>query len=161
MTRAQSTVARAVRLDIARGRLQDAFRRLVAVGAEQDVADLLSRHGVALVLGRMSRVELAGFARSHPQVVDDRPDTWFPLALERWILDDVEAAQHWSERILERVGREPDLADRSLVIDPVRLPARESPPRPRAEVPAAPGRWPPAARWPHRRRGCGGSRTPS
>src|SRR3954447_22767591 len=72
VVRAKGTVVRAVRLDIARGRLQEAFRRLVNVDAEQDVADLLARHGVGLVLGRLSRVELAGFARDHPQVIDAR-----------------------------------------------------------------------------------------
>lgn len=116
---AQATVVRAVGLDIARGRLADAFRRLVTVDAEHDVADLLARHGVGLVLGRLSQVDLAGFAQTHPQVVDARPDTWFALALERWILADVEEAQVWSERIMEHVAGEPESAEPA--IDAVRV----------------------------------------
>jgi len=119
VARAKGTVARAVRLDVARGRLQDAFRRLVTVDAEQDVADLLARHGVGLVLGRLSRVELAGFARAHPQLIEARPDTWFALALERWILADVEEAQLWCERILGHVAGQPEPAEPA--IDAVRV----------------------------------------
>lgn len=121
VARAQGTVVRAVRLDLAGGRLQHAFRRLVAVDAEEEVADLLSQHGVRLVLGQPSRPDLAGFAEAHPQVVDSRPDIWFPLALDRWIANDVGAAQHWCDRIVARAAADLDNEAPGGEIDPVQL----------------------------------------
>jgi ATP/maltotriose-dependent transcriptional regulator MalT len=109
--RARSDVVSAVRLDVTRDRLDDGLARLLAVGAEQEVADLLGRHGVRLVLTRRSRPELADVARSHPRLVDTHPELWFPLALERWLVGDVDAARHWGERVLGRQAVDPDLGD--------------------------------------------------
>jgi LuxR family maltose regulon positive regulatory protein len=104
VARARATVVRAVRLDVARGHMDDAFKRLVAVDATGQAADLLSRHGVRMVLGQGAARSLAEFSRSHPDVVETRPDLWFVLALERWGVDDVATALHWMERIVERAA---------------------------------------------------------
>src|SRR5205814_1373261 len=52
--------------------------------------------------------QVAEFARLHPEAVEAHPDAWFTIALERWEADDVTAARHWMERILER---EPSQSD--------------------------------------------------
>jgi LuxR family transcriptional regulator, maltose regulon positive regulatory protein len=101
---ARATVIRAVRLDLAGGRTDDAFSRLVAVHAHDEAADLLARQGVDMLLSHGSGGAIAEFARSHPDVVESRPDTWFTLAFERWWADDVPATRHWMERIVEHVG---------------------------------------------------------
>jgi len=105
---ARATVVRAVRLDVSGGHLADAFRRLVAVDAPEEVADLLARHGVRLLLEGHTRPAVGDFVRGHPDLVEARPELWFPVALERWLLDDVEAACHWGDRILEHAASAPD-----------------------------------------------------
>lgn len=101
VTHAQSTVVRAVQLDLARGVAQGAFGRLIGVNAREEAADLLAREGVRLVLGRGSAPEVMEFVRSRPDTIDSRPDTWFAVALDRWISDDLERARHWIDRIME------------------------------------------------------------
>ncbi|WP_129787179.1 LuxR C-terminal-related transcriptional regulator [Promicromonospora panici] len=99
--RARSTVIRAVGLDVARGNLSDAFARLVRVGAPAEAADVLARDGVRLVLNQCERDEVGEFVRAEPEVVDNRPDIWFAIALDCWMRDDVEGARHWGDRLLD------------------------------------------------------------
>lgn len=99
--RARATVVRAVGLDVARGNLAEAFGRLVRVGAPTEAADVLARDGVRLVLNRCGPDEVGEFVRAEPEVVDDRPDIWFAIALGCWLRDDVEGARHWGDRLLD------------------------------------------------------------
>lgn len=99
--RARATVIRAVGLDVARGDLSGAFTRLVRVGAPLEAADVLARDGVRMVLTQCERDEVGEFVRAQPEVVDSRPEIWFPIALGCWIRDDVEGARHWGDRILD------------------------------------------------------------
>ncbi|MFI8527595.1 LuxR C-terminal-related transcriptional regulator [Promicromonospora sukumoe] len=107
--RARSTVVRAVRLDLARGHLPGAFRRLVSIGAPLAAADVLARDGVRMVLDHDGANEVSEFVRTQAQIIDDRPDTWFAIALGCWLEDDVEGARHWGDRIL-RAHRRSSLA---------------------------------------------------
>jgi ATP/maltotriose-dependent transcriptional regulator MalT len=100
VAQAKATVVRAVALDVARDHVRDALRRLVAVGAVTEAADLLSQHGVRLVLAESHRHEVLEFTRAHPEIVGVRPDLWFALALERWISNDTTSARHWADRIV-------------------------------------------------------------
>lgn len=99
--RARSTVIRAVRLDIARGNLSEAFARLVRAGAPTEAAEVLARDGVRMLLDQCERDDVAEFVRAEPEVVDSRPDVWFAIALGCWIRDDVEGARHWGDRLLD------------------------------------------------------------
>lgn len=99
--RARATVTRAVGLDVARGHLTGAFARLVRVGAPAEAADVLARDGVRIVLNQRGPDEVAAFVRAEPEVVDDRPDIWFAIALGCWLRDDVEGTRHWGDRILD------------------------------------------------------------
>ncbi|MBL0885130.1 LuxR C-terminal-related transcriptional regulator [Myceligenerans indicum] len=103
--RARAAVTRAVRLDVARGRLGRAFSRLLRVEAPREAADVLARDGVRMVLDEAENEEVTGFVRSHPEIVDARPDTWFPIALGHWLRDDVEGARHWGDRLLAARGK--------------------------------------------------------
>lgn len=98
--RARATVVRAVELDMARGNLSQSFARLVRVRAPGAAADVLARDGVRMVLDRCGADEVDEFVRTEPEVVDDRPDTWFAIALGCWLRDDVEGARHWGDRLL-------------------------------------------------------------
>lgn len=104
VSRARATVIRAVRLDLARGRMEDGFSRLVGVHAHEEAADLLATQGVTMLVAQGVAGPVADFARAHPDVVQSRPDTWFALAFERWAADDVTAARHWMDRLLERAA---------------------------------------------------------
>lgn len=99
--RARATVIRAVGLDVARGNLSGAFTRLVRVGAPAEAANVLTRDGVRMVLNQCGADEVAAFVRTQPEVVDDRPDIWFAIALGCWLRDDVEGTRHWGDRILD------------------------------------------------------------
>lgn len=106
--RARSTVIRAVRLDMARGNLSEAFARLVRVGAPTEAADVLARDGVRMVLNQCEHDDVGEFVRAQPEIVDDRPDTWFAIALDCWVRDDLEGARHWGDRLLaDRRKRSP------------------------------------------------------
>ena len=50
---------------------------------------------------------IADFAARHPAAVEAHPDVWFPIAVERWFDNDVQAAVHWMDRSLasRRDGR--------------------------------------------------------
>lgn len=96
---ARATVVRGVDLDIARGDLEHCFDRLVAVGATDAAADVLASNGVTMVT-RGHGTAVAAFVRRCPEVVEAHPHTWFPVALERWVAGDAEAARHWMDRAL-------------------------------------------------------------
>ncbi|MGN6129023.1 MAG: hypothetical protein ACTHOK_01635 [Nocardioidaceae bacterium] len=106
--RARSTVARAVRLDLTRGPHRYALARLTAVGAHADAARLLSSQGSAIALRGQGGL-VAGYASAHPDVVEQEPDVWTALALDRWIQADVTAARRWIDRIIAR--RAPSTSD--------------------------------------------------
>jgi ATP/maltotriose-dependent transcriptional regulator MalT len=99
--RARSTVIRAVGLDVARGNLSEPFARLIRVGAPAEAADVLARDGVRMVLNQGEHDEVGTFVRTEPEVVENRPDIWFAIALDYWIRDDVEGARHWGDRLLD------------------------------------------------------------
>lgn len=110
--RAQATVARAVRLDRERGISTGAFRRLLGVNAVDEAAAALGRDGVRMVLCEDgAEAEISRFSSSHATVVDAHPETWFPIALDRWIADDLDHARPWIERIIDR-GTTPEGASR-------------------------------------------------
>ena len=99
VARAQATVLRAVRLDVARGDTNLAFRRLVGMDAPDAAAELLGVDGHTLLM-RGEFTAIQAFARRFPQVIDAHPETWFILATERWFNSDVDAAMHWVDRLL-------------------------------------------------------------
>ena len=101
--RAQGTVIRAVRLDLARRRPDDAFSLLVSMRAYDEAAEVLAARGVQMLFANRA-ASVLDFARSHPDVVQKHPEVWFALALERWWADDVPGARHWMERIIERAA---------------------------------------------------------
>ena len=117
--RAQATVIRAVRLDLARRRPDDAFSLLVSMRAYDEAAEVLEVRGVQMLFASRA-ASVADFARSHPGVVHNRPKLWFVLALERWWADDVPGARHWTDRIVDRAAAAPE-AGGSEPIDAVPL----------------------------------------
>ncbi len=102
VARAQATVVRAVRQDLARGHTTGAFGRLVGVNAVEEAADLLAGDGIRTVLGHGAGCAVAEFVQAQPDIIESHPDTWFAVALDRWLADDVEGARHWFDRILSR-----------------------------------------------------------
>lgn len=97
--RAAATVQRAVRLDVAAGTTDHAFRRLVAIDDHQGVAELLATDGPALLL-RGHGDGISAWALAHPSAVDVTPAAWFTLALEQWFTDAISCARHWLDRIV-------------------------------------------------------------
>ena len=100
VAQARATVARAVALDVERGETAHAFDRLVAINEPGRAADLLAREGVSMVM-RGQGAAVAAFVRAHPDVIAEHPETWFPVAVERWVTNDVESARHWMDRALK------------------------------------------------------------
>jgi LuxR family transcriptional regulator, maltose regulon positive regulatory protein len=100
VARAQSTILRAVRLDLARGETERAFVRLVAANEPDQAAKVLADEGVTMLL-RGHGDAIAAFARTHPDAVDATPSTWFALALERWLDNDSTGTAHWLDRVVE------------------------------------------------------------
>jgi DNA-binding CsgD family transcriptional regulator/tetratricopeptide (TPR) repeat protein len=43
---------------------------------------------------------IAAFIRTHPDIVEAAPDTWFVLGLERWQGNDASGAGHWLDRVV-------------------------------------------------------------
>ncbi|MEV7429430.1 helix-turn-helix transcriptional regulator [Nocardioides sp. NPDC092400] len=99
VSQARATVTRAVWLDIERGETRHAFDRLVTVGEFDNAARFLASHGTSMVM-RGQGAAIEAFTRAHPDVVSAHPDTWFPIAVERWIADDITGARHWMDRFL-------------------------------------------------------------
>ena len=103
VSRSRATVLRAVRLDVARGDSRDAFRRLKDVHDLDAAAEQLAADGHSLLAqGQGSSVHT--FAQHHPETIDAHPGTWYFLALERWLANDIDAASHWMERVLTDAG---------------------------------------------------------
>ena len=96
--RARTSVVRAVQIDLSRGDTTHAFDRLVAVHELDLAADVLATEGVRLVMEGQGPA-IAAFVRRHPDVVDQHPDAWFSVALERWAVNDVESALRWMNRL--------------------------------------------------------------
>ena len=99
VAQARGTVARAVRLDLARGEIFRAFERMVAINDPTRAAEILAAKGVQLLLRGEGRT-IGEFVRRHPEEIDANPATWFAVALDRWSENDVDAASHWTDRIL-------------------------------------------------------------
>ena len=100
VARARGTVIRAVRLDRARGDTSLAIARLVAVNALEEAASTLAEDGLVMVTQGQGAT-ISDFVSRHPEAVEASPRCWFPVALERWFVDDVPAATHWLDRALE------------------------------------------------------------
>ena len=104
---------RAVRLDVARGVADGAFGRLVGVNAQDEAADLLAREGVTADARARQRARVTEFVRSPSGDGRRRgPDTWFAIALDRWLANDASGARHWLDRVIEHEpgGTQPGLA---------------------------------------------------
>jgi ATP/maltotriose-dependent transcriptional regulator MalT len=107
--RARAAVRDAVRSDVARGETSAAFRRLVSMGAVDDVLDLLASRGVELAIAGHLR-GLGRFVRHHAPALEHRPTACLTVGLERWLVSDVRTARTWWERTVraERGQRRPD-----------------------------------------------------
>ncbi|MDQ7992906.1 MAG: LuxR C-terminal-related transcriptional regulator [Propionicimonas sp.] len=99
VARAVSTVTRAVRADLARNVTYRAFQRLAGMHADEAVVDLLERFGLRIGLAGHA-AGLRDWAQRHSDLVDQRPSVWLPIALERWIAGDLNAALGRLDRIL-------------------------------------------------------------
>ncbi|HET7196996.1 MAG TPA: LuxR C-terminal-related transcriptional regulator [Nocardioides sp.] len=99
VSRARATVVRAVRLDLARGDSSRALPRLMAANALDEAAAVVAEHGIALTTqGRGGSI--AEFLSRHPAAVEANPECWFPIAVERWLGNDMPSATHWMDRSL-------------------------------------------------------------
>ncbi|WP_242686325.1 LuxR C-terminal-related transcriptional regulator [Aeromicrobium sp. IC_218] len=117
VVRARATVTRAVALDVARGDVELAFGRLVAVHDHEQAARLLGREGVTMLM-RGQGAAIARFARDQAGDVEAEPDAWLAVALERWVAGDTASARRWSERLraLPAGTHEPDTPSRRMVL---------------------------------------------
>ncbi len=97
VAQAQGTVRRAVRLDAARGDLSKVLTRLVALNEPAEAASVVAEHGPTLLM-QGPGTAIADFAHRFPTQVEDNPDVWFTMALERWFRDDIATAAHWFDR---------------------------------------------------------------
>jgi DNA-binding CsgD family transcriptional regulator len=105
--RAREAVLHAVRDDVARGESSTAFRRLVSMGAGDDVLELLAERGVELAVAGHLR-GLGRFVRYSGPALEARPSTCLAVGLERWFVGDVRAARTWWERAVRaQRGRAP------------------------------------------------------
>lgn len=100
VVRATAAVTRAVRLDRAGGYAPEALRRLLRLYAHEEAATFLARDGVRMLLDPRHGEDIAAVARTHPEVVDAHPATWFVVALAHWLSDDADALRRWTERIV-------------------------------------------------------------
>ncbi len=115
VAQAQSTVLRAVRLDLARGDSARAFARLVATNQPMEAAAVLVEEGPAMVL-RGQGPSIFAFARRHASALEATPGAWFTLALERWVNGDSSGASHWLDRIVESQDEGADALSPELAI---------------------------------------------
>lgn len=126
VAQARATVTRAARLDFAHGQSQEAFARFVSVHAPHSAVRVLARHGPRLVLGPMGEIGVDDFLRAEPAIIEANPDTWFVMALDRWLADDLDVARYWMDRLLRcqfPAGRTDSQmhADRDLQVACVKL----------------------------------------
>lgn len=120
VSRSRATVLRAVRLDVARGNSSDAFRRLKDVHDLDAAAEQLAADGHSL-LAQGEGGSVHTFAQHHPQTIDAHPGTWYFLALERWLADDIDAASHWMERVLADAGAADEDGTRAAQVATIHL----------------------------------------
>lgn len=100
VSRARANVVRAVRLDLARGDRSRAVARLVAVNELEEAASVIATEGLVLAAQGLGAT-IRDFAARHPEAVEANQGCWFPIAMERWFENDVPAATHWMDRLLE------------------------------------------------------------
>ena len=103
IAQAQSTVRRAVRLDLARGDSDAALRRLMHLDQPEEAARLLVDEGLTLLMRGQGPL-IAAFGRRWSDEVERHPEIWFLLALERWFSRDATAAGHWLDRLVQDQG---------------------------------------------------------
>ena len=115
VARARGTVTRAVRLDRARGDTSRAIARLVAVNALEEAAAVLAEDGLVMVTQGQGAT-ISDFVSRHPETVEASPRCWFPIAVERWFLDDIPTATHWLDRALHAEAAEDPRSARSACI---------------------------------------------
>lgn len=113
------TMLRATRLDLARGRTRVALRRFVALGRLEEAADVLAEQGPRL-LAHGPDDHVAAFVRQAGPALDDHPDTWGLLALDRWSAGDDDGGRHWADRLLRHAETHAD-ARSSLQLHTIRL----------------------------------------
>ena len=99
VTRATATVLRAVQLDVARGEIDDALRRMVAVGDHQSAARLIADEGPTLLM-RGHGAQMRAFAARYPSAIEVTPGSWFAVALERWFAGEMSVASQRLDRIV-------------------------------------------------------------
>jgi LuxR family maltose regulon positive regulatory protein len=103
VNRARESVRSSVSNDVARGDTAAAFARLDAMGATDDVLDLLTERGVDLATaGQLDG--LAGFVRRNTAALASRPLACLAVAHERWLAGDPTTARRWWERVLPTAG---------------------------------------------------------
>ena len=101
---ARATVRRAVAVDRANGEVREAVIRLLRLFALEEAAELVAGDGVRMVLGDRHGEDVAQLLRTHPDVVEQHPSTWFTMALDRWAADDAEGLRHWTDRMTAEAG---------------------------------------------------------
>lgn len=97
------TILRATRLDLSRGRTTVALRRFVALGRLEEAAEVLAEQGPRL-LAHGPDEQVAAFVRQAGPALEDHPDTWGLLALDRWSVGDEDGGRHWADRLLRHVA---------------------------------------------------------
>jgi ATP/maltotriose-dependent transcriptional regulator MalT len=107
VVRATAAVTRAVRLDLAGGYAPESLRRLLRLHADDEAAALLARDGIRMLLDPHHGEDVAGVARTHPEVVDAHPATWFAVALAHWLADDGDAVRRWTNRMVSGSDHSP------------------------------------------------------
>jgi len=70
------------------------------LSAFDEAAAVLAREGVHMVLGPGHDDTIKRVAAEHPEILAERPATWFVVALDRWMADDAHGVQHWTSRMV-------------------------------------------------------------
>lgn len=105
--RAAATVRRAVHLDVINGDTEHALARLVTIGDNAAVADLLETDGVALLL-RCHGADVGSWASANLSTVQTTPGTWFAVALDQWLRGSVAVASRWLNFMVTTLSPEDD-----------------------------------------------------
>ena len=153
VSRARATVVRAVRLDLSRGdtraRSTD-WSRCTSPTWPPRCSPTRASAGDARARDHASPPSSA----CTRDVVDAHPAAWFAVALERWIVNDVEAAVHWMDRLLDLTEAGRDGRRRHRTRRAVGVHAADAGPA-RAWSPCSPRSGTPGAWWPS----CRGTRS--
>jgi LuxR family transcriptional regulator, maltose regulon positive regulatory protein len=105
--RARALVLRTARLDGAHGEAGQALRRMLAVRAFDEAADLVAEHGLALVVTGHTH-EVSRLATVAPDVITSHRGTWLAMSLTRRHEGSLAGASYWarcSQECLEAIGR--------------------------------------------------------